>query len=38
MENVGIFYDHLEYLNDLWEILWPSGTFCVHLVHFPRFW
>jgi hypothetical protein len=28
MENVGLFYDHLEYLNDIWEILWPSGTIC----------
>jgi hypothetical protein len=23
---------------DIWDILWPFGTFCVHLVHFSRFW
>jgi hypothetical protein len=21
----------------IWDILWPFGTFCVHLVHFIRF-
>jgi hypothetical protein len=23
---------------DIWDILLPFGTFCVHLVHFFRFW
>jgi hypothetical protein len=22
----------------IWEILWPLGTFCVHLVHFFQSW
>jgi hypothetical protein len=41
---MDIFYVHLEYLKDIWDILWPFGAFCVHLVHFvcilyifPRF-
>jgi hypothetical protein len=38
LENVNIFYGHLEYFNEVWEILWPFGTFCIHLVHFPGFW
>jgi hypothetical protein len=25
MENVGIFYDHLEYFTALWYNLWPFG-------------
>jgi hypothetical protein len=24
----------LEYFTDIWDILWPFVTFCVHLVHF----
>jgi hypothetical protein len=27
----------LEYFTDIWDILGPFGTFCVHLVHFPGF-
>jgi hypothetical protein len=37
LENVDIFYGHLEYFIDIWVILWPFGTFCVHLVHFFGF-
>jgi hypothetical protein len=37
-ENVEIFYAHLEYFTDIRDILGPFGTFCVHLVHFFRFW
>jgi hypothetical protein len=37
-ENIDIFYRHFEYLTDIWDILWPFGTFRVHLVHFFRFW
>jgi hypothetical protein len=33
-ENVDIFYEHLEYFTDIWDILRPIGTFCVYLVHF----
>jgi hypothetical protein len=32
MENVGTFYDHLEYLTAIWHVLWPFGIACVHLV------
>jgi hypothetical protein len=35
---VDVFYDHLEYFTHIWDILWPIGTFCVHLVYFFRFW
>jgi hypothetical protein len=38
LENVYIFYGHLHYLGDILDILWPFGTFCIHLVHFFRFW
>jgi cyanate permease len=31
-ENVGIFYDLLEYFTAIWCILWPLGTVCCHLV------
>jgi hypothetical protein len=27
MENVGIFYDHLEYFKAIWYILWQCGIF-----------
>jgi hypothetical protein len=37
-ENVDIFYGHWEYLTGIWDLLWPFVTFCVHLVHFFRFW
>jgi hypothetical protein len=23
---------------DIWDILLPFGTFCIHLVHFFRLW
>jgi hypothetical protein len=36
-ENVDIFYGHLKYFKDVLDILWPFGTFCVHLVHFFQF-
>jgi hypothetical protein len=38
MENVGIFYGHLEYLIEIRDILWPFAAFCVDLVHFSGFW
>jgi hypothetical protein len=38
LENVDIFYGHLEYFMEIWDILWPFGTFCIHLVHFFPFW
>jgi hypothetical protein len=40
LENAEIFYDHLEYFNDIWTLttlLGPFGTFCVRLVYFSRF-
>jgi hypothetical protein len=37
LENFDIFYGHLEYFMDIWDILWPFVTFCVHLVHFSSF-
>jgi hypothetical protein len=30
----GIFYGHSEDFTNIWDILWPSSTLCVHLVHF----
>jgi hypothetical protein len=38
LENVDTFYGRLEYFMGIWDILRPFGTFCVHLVHFFRFW
>jgi hypothetical protein len=35
LENVDIFYDHLEYFTD---ICVPFGIFCVYLVHFVFIW
>jgi hypothetical protein len=32
-----MFYGHLEYFIDIWDILAPFGTSCVHLVHFSGF-
>jgi hypothetical protein len=37
MENVDIFYDHLEYFTAIWYYLWPFGIVCGHLVYFSRF-
>jgi hypothetical protein len=36
MENVGIFYDHGEYLTPIWYT-GPLGIVCVHFVYFSRF-
>jgi hypothetical protein len=38
MENVGMFYDHLEYFMDVWYILWAFGIFHGHLVKFVVIW
>jgi hypothetical protein len=38
LENVDKVYAHREYLTGLWDFLRPLLTFCVHLVHFSRFW
>jgi hypothetical protein len=38
LENVALFYGHLEYYMDIWDILWPFGTYWAHLVHFFLFW
>jgi hypothetical protein len=27
----------LEYVIEIWDILWPFGTFCIRLVHFSGF-
>jgi hypothetical protein len=32
LENVHVFYGHLEHLTGIWYILWSLGTFCGHLV------
>jgi hypothetical protein len=37
MENVGIFYGHLEYFTDIWNILRTFGIFYGHLVMFWQF-
>jgi hypothetical protein len=37
MENVGIFYDHLQYFTAIWCILWPFGIVCCNLVNFSLF-
>jgi hypothetical protein len=37
MVNVGIFYDHLEYITAIWYNVWPFGIVCGHLVYFSRF-
>jgi hypothetical protein len=37
LENVEIFYGHLEYCTVICDILGPFGTFYVHLVHFSGF-
>jgi hypothetical protein len=30
MENVVIFYDHLEHFTAIWYNLWPFGIVCCH--------
>jgi hypothetical protein len=37
-ENVDKFYAHWEYFRDIWNIIWPLVTFCVHLVNYFPFW
>jgi hypothetical protein len=37
MENVGIFYDRLEFGMAIWYNLWPFGLVCGHLVYFSYF-
>jgi hypothetical protein len=37
MENVVIFYDHLEYFTAIWYNLLPFGIVCDHLVYFLHF-
>jgi hypothetical protein len=37
MENVGIFYDLLEYFMAIWYNLWPFGIVCGHLAYFSKF-
>jgi hypothetical protein len=34
MENVGIFYDLLEYITAIWYTLWSLGNFVAILVYF----
>jgi hypothetical protein len=34
MENVVIFYDHLEYVLVIWYNVRPIGVVCGHLVYF----
>jgi hypothetical protein len=36
MENVVIFYDHLEYFTAIWHNVWPFGIVSCHLVYFSR--
>jgi hypothetical protein len=35
--NVYMFYGHSEYFIEIWDILWPFGIFCIHLLHFSGF-
>jgi hypothetical protein len=37
MENVIIFFDHLEYFIAIWYNLWPFGISCAHLVYSSHF-
>jgi hypothetical protein len=36
MENIGIFYDHLEYFMAVWYNLWSFGIICGQLVYFSQ--
>jgi hypothetical protein len=38
MEDVGIFYAHLEYFTAICRILWPFGIVSGCLVEFVPFW
>jgi hypothetical protein len=37
MENVGIFYDHLEYIMAIWYNLLHFSMLCGYLVYFSQF-
>jgi hypothetical protein len=37
MENIFIFYDHLEYFIAIWSNLCQFGVVCGHLVYFSHF-
>jgi hypothetical protein len=37
LENVNIFYGHLEYFAEIWEVLWPFGKFVLIWYIFPVF-
>jgi hypothetical protein len=37
MENIGIFYVHLEYFTAIWYNLWPFGNVDAFWYIFPRF-
>jgi hypothetical protein len=38
IKNVGIFYDHLEYVMAICYNLWRFDLVCHHLVYFLPFW
>jgi hypothetical protein len=38
MENVGIYYAHLEYFTAIWYNVWPLVINCGHLVYFFQLW
>jgi hypothetical protein len=38
MEDVGIFYGHLDYFMAMSYVLWPFGMVCSFLVYFSPFW
>jgi hypothetical protein len=38
MEDVRIFYVHLEYFTAMWYILWPFGIVSSYLAYFSPFW
>jgi hypothetical protein len=38
MQNVVIFYDHLEYFAAIWYSLWPFGIVCGHSEYLFTFW
>jgi hypothetical protein len=38
MENLGTFYDRLDYFTAVGNILWPFGLFRSRLVYFSPFW
>jgi hypothetical protein len=37
MENVGIFYGHMEHITAIWNISWPFDNLVVIWYIFPRF-